>query len=150
MTSFRRMFERNGLTGDQLILEGGSSHRTMLELYGRIDIALDTFPYNGGNTSLEALWQGIPVVTLKGDRWAARLGARFLVQAGLPSLIAHSWGEYAAIAARVAADSGFRDEFRKTSRDQLRNSVLFDMPLWVQQTEDAYRRMWQDWLKENP
>lgn len=149
MASFRRMFERHGLTGDQLILEGGSSHRTMLELYGRIDIALDTYPYNGGNTSLEALWQGIPVVTLKGDRWAARLGARFLVQAGLPSLIAHSWGEYAVIAARVAADPGFRDEFRRASRDQLRKSVLFDMPLWVQQTEAAYRRMWQDWLKES-
>ncbi len=150
LEAFRRMFARHGLSGKRLILEGGSSHRTMLELYGMVDIALDTYPYNGGNTSLEALWQGIPVVTLKGDRWAARLGARFLIQAGMPSLIAHSWEEYAAIATRVATDFAFRDEFRKTSRDHLRKSVLFDMPLWTRQTENSYRKMWHDWLRENP
>jgi Glycosyl transferase family 41 len=147
MEAFLRMFARHGLSGNRLILEGASSHRAMLELYSRVDIALDTYPYNGGNTSLEALWQGIPVVTLKGNRWAARLGARFLIQAGLPRLIAGSWDEYASIAVEVATDCTFRDEFRKTSRDLLRKSVLFNMPLWIQQTETAYRQMWRDWLK---
>lgn len=147
MEAFRRLFARHGLSGNRLILEGASSHRTMLELYSRVDIALDTYPYNGGNTSLEALWQGIPVVTLKGDRWAARLGARFLIQAGLPRLIAGSWDEYASTAVEVASDCTFREEFRKTSRDLLRKSVLFNMPLWIQQTETAYRQMWRDWLK---
>lgn len=147
MVAFRQMFARHGLSGNRLILEGASSHRTMLELYSKVDIALDTYPYNGGNTSLEALWQGIPVVTLKGDRWAARLGARFLIQAGLPRLIAESWDEFVAISVEVAADNAFRDEFRKNSRVHLRKSVLFNMPLWIQQTETAYRQMWRDWLK---
>lgn len=150
LEAVRRMFARHGLSGERLILEGGSSHRTMLERYGKVDIALDTYPYNGGNTTLEALWQGIPVVTLMGDRWAARLGARFLIQAGMPSLIARSWEEYSDIAARIAADVSYRETFRRTAREQLRKSVLFDMPLWVRQTEDGYRRMWHDWLRENP
>jgi predicted O-linked N-acetylglucosamine transferase (SPINDLY family) len=147
LESFQRMFERHGLTGDRLILEGGSDHRAMLELYGRVDVALDTFPYNSGNTTLETLWQGIPVVTLRGERWASRTGASFLTLGGLDQFIAESWEEYVEMAVRLAADNDFRDNFRASVRHQLRQSALFDMPGFIREFESAYRDMWRSWLE---
>ena len=146
MESFRRLFQRYGVADNRLILEGGSSHRKMLELYGRVDIALDTFPYNGGNTSLEALWQGIPVISLQGSRWASRQGARFLIQAGLQEFIARSRQEFIDKAVSLAKEHELRDNFRQTAREKLRKSLLFDMPRWIHCTESAYRDMWINWL----
>ncbi len=147
MESFRRMFERHGITGDRLILEGASDHRTMLERYGRVDIALDTFPYNSGNTTLETLWQGVPVITLQGSRWAARIGLSLLTLGGLEALVAQSWDEYVEMAVRLAADEHFRDRFRATVRDRLKKSPLFDMPGFIRGVESAYRAMWREWLE---
>jgi protein O-GlcNAc transferase len=149
MASIQRLFERCGIAGDRLILEAGSDHRTMLELYGRVDIALDTFPYNSGNTTLETLWQGIPVITLQGSRWASRTGASLLTLGGLEIFITKTWEEYIDMAIRLAADHDLREELRVTIRDRLSQSELFNMKGYVQGLEAAYRRLWREWLEQN-
>ena len=74
-----------------------------LAFYGRIDVALDSYPYHGTTTTCEALWMGVPVVTLLGDRHCARVGASLLTAIGRPEWIARNWGEYVEIAAGLGA-----------------------------------------------
>ncbi len=73
-------FSRFGVASERLELEGPAEHYAFLEKYAAIDVALDTFPYNGGTTTMEALWQGVPVLTFTGDRWASRISASLLLQ----------------------------------------------------------------------
>jgi hypothetical protein len=148
MEVYRRMFARHGVEGDRLILEGASDHRAMLELYGRVDVGLDTFPYNGGNTTLETLWQGIPVITLAGDRWVSRTGLSLMWLAGFEDFVVHSWDAYVAAAVRLAGDPEFRERFRATARARMLASPLFDMERSIRGLEAAYRAMWRRWVEE--
>ena len=75
-------FARHGVTPDRLLLSGGAEHFDFLRGYDDVDIALDTFPYNGGTTTTEALWQGVPVLTFNGDRWASRTSRSLLAGGG--------------------------------------------------------------------
>jgi len=93
-------FQRLGVDPARLILSGYSEHYRFLQAYSQIDVALDTFPYSGGTTTSEALWQGVPVLTIRGDRWAARTTASLLAAAGLSSWICPS---RAAFIARAVA-----------------------------------------------
>src|SRR5579862_2670256 len=99
-----RRFARFGIAAERLVLLGGTDHKTILANYADIDISLDTWPYCGGNTIAESLWQGVPVVTLLGDRFSARYGASLLYANGCPELVARSWEEYIGIAVRLADD----------------------------------------------
>ena len=89
-----RLAERGIELGRVELKPWRSSEVMHLELYGEVDIALDTFPYNGTTTTCEALWMGVPVVTLRGDRHAGRVGASLLTQVGLMDWIAGSPEEY--------------------------------------------------------
>src|ERR1700742_5126639 len=94
-----------GVAADRIELVGWlASAADHLALYDRIDIALDPFPYNGTTTTCEALWMGVPVVTLRGDRHAGRVSASLLTQLDLTDWIAGSADEYLEIAARLALD----------------------------------------------
>jgi protein O-GlcNAc transferase len=79
-------FRANGIDATRVTLEGGGPHDAFLRTYDRIDIALDTFPYSGATTTAEAIWQGVPVLTFNGDRWAARTSRSILFAAG-----EHEW-----------------------------------------------------------
>jgi predicted O-linked N-acetylglucosamine transferase (SPINDLY family) len=116
-----------------------------LELYHRLDIALDPFPYGGHTTSLDALWMGVPVVTLAGDRAISRAGLSILNNLGLPELVTFSQAEYVDIAINLANDLPRLTELRLTLRSRMENSVLMDAPHFARQIEAAYRAMWREW-----
>ncbi len=113
----REQFSQHGVSPERLVLEGPDDHFVFLKAYDRIDIALDPFPYNGGTTTTEALWQGVPVITFHGDRWASRTSASILDAAGLSHLVARDLAGYMSIASEPAELLTLRpDPARKTPR----------------------------------
>jgi protein O-GlcNAc transferase len=116
-----------------------------LALYREIDIGLDPFPYNGTTTTCEALWMGVPVVSLIGDSHAARVGLSLLSSVGLQRLVAHDRDAYVTIAAGLAKDLAALEPMRQGMRSQLQKSPLMDAPRFARDVESAYRVMWRSW-----
>jgi protein O-GlcNAc transferase len=140
------LFERRGVAHDRIELLGKlASTEDHLAAYGGVDIALDTFPYNGATTTCESLWMGVPVVTLAGDRHAARVGASMLARVGLGDLVAASPEAYVEAAARLAADRPALARLRADLRGRIANSPLCDGPRFTRELEAAYRTMWREW-----
>ena len=121
------------------------ARKAYLELYHRLDIFLDTFPYDGHTTSLDALSMGVPVVSLAGPLAVSRAGLSQLSNLGLPELVAHSEDDYVKIAAELAGDIPRLSGLRGTLRERMKASVLMDAPRFARQIEDAYRQMWRAW-----
>lgn len=118
--------------------------RNHLELYGEIDIALDPFPYNGTTTTCEALWMGVPVVCLAGERHSARVGVSLLKAIGLDSeLLATSKENYLALAVSMATDRSRLESLRLTLRQRMSNSELLNHVGFTRRLESAYREMWR-------
>ncbi len=119
--------------------------RTAIDAYfaaiGGVDIALDTFPYNGGTTTFDALWMEVPVVALAGERPVSRSGVSILSTLRMPELIARTDDEYVGVNVRLAADAGWRRTLRDTLRARMRQSPLMDAPRFTRNLEDAFRRM---------
>jgi predicted O-linked N-acetylglucosamine transferase (SPINDLY family) len=135
------LFGRSGVPADRLWLEGPADHYDFLGRYADIDLALDTFPYNGGTTTMEALWQGVPVFTFSGDRWAARISASLLREAGLPDFVAPDLESYVARATALAHDPdtpGRLDELRRGLRDRLCAAPACDAARFARDMEEVY------------
>lgn len=115
------------------------------ELFFGVDIALDPFPYNGGTTTCDALWMGLPVVTLAGERSVSRSGASLLATLGHPEWVARSPDDYVAIATALAGDVAKLAELRSGLRQRMQASPLMDEAGFTAALENAYRRMWRDW-----
>ncbi len=115
--------------------------------YGRVDIALDSFPYHGTTTTCEALWMGVPVVSVEGDRHAARVGSSLLHAVGLEELLAVDVEGYIATAAALAGDRARLKALRAGLRDRMRLSPLTDAPRFTRNLERAYLDMWEERLK---
>ncbi len=113
-----------------------------LRLYARIDIGLDTWPYAGGTTSCDALWMGVPVVSLASDRPFARSGASILAQLGLADLAASAPARYVAIACALAADGGRLRQLRTELRPRVASSPLTDAAGFARDFEMALHGMW--------
>jgi predicted O-linked N-acetylglucosamine transferase (SPINDLY family) len=111
--------------------------------YGDIDIALDPFPYVGGTTTCDAMWMGVPVVTLCGETAISRGGVTIMRNTGLPELVAQSADEYVRIAVELANDRPRLEAMRNALRDQMKRSPLMDAKRFVGDTEVAFRQMWQ-------
>jgi predicted O-linked N-acetylglucosamine transferase (SPINDLY family) len=141
---FNRMLAAEGIDPHRIIFMGVKPLREYLDTYAQaIDIALDPFPYNGGTTTCDALWMGVPVVTLAGQRAVSRAGVSLLTNVGLPELIAQSPEQYVAIARGLARDLPRLGQLRATLRSQMQNSPLMDAPRFARDIENAYRTMWQ-------
>ena len=138
-------FAAHGICGDRLILDGPSSRAAYLAAYQRVDIALDPFPYAGATTSVEALWMGVPVITLAGERFMSRQGVSLLMNAGLPDWIAADHDDYVACAVRQASDCQALAALRASLRARVLASPLFDAQRFAVNLEAAWRGMWQAW-----
>ena len=113
-----------------------------LACYREIDIALDTFPYHGTTTTCDAMWMGVPVITLAGEVHLSRVGVSLLRNVGLPELIADSPEQYIRIAIDLAKDSSRLQQLRGTLRQRMRVSPICDAKPFVRDLEAAYRNMW--------
>ena len=136
-------FGRLGLNASRIELRGFSSD--YLAEYADMDIALDTAPYTGGLTTCEALYMGVPVVTLKGGTHGARFGASLLENAGLAELVAKSEREYTEIAKLLAGSPETLQMLREKQRDMLLASPLMNFRQYVQEVETAYEKVWRRW-----
>jgi len=144
------VFMAHGVTADRLeILPPEPSLAAHLTRYRQVDIALDPLAYNGTATTCEALWMGVPVITLRGDRHAARVGASILSSIGLEHLIVRGDDEYVAIAAELAGDLGALASLRGSLRERMRASPLTDGPGFARAVEAAYRTMWHAWCEQS-
>jgi predicted O-linked N-acetylglucosamine transferase (SPINDLY family) len=145
----RDSFARRDITPDRLELRGRSvDTRDHLAAYGEIDIALDTFPYNGTTTTCEALWMGVPVITLAGDRHAGRVGASLLKTVGFEAGITKTSEEFVTTARLMAENPGILRTIRRTLRDTVYRSSLCDNKTHARTLEDALRATWQIWCEQ--
>jgi len=134
-------FARRGIAADRLEFMGPTDHFQFLQTYDAIDLALDPWPYNGGTTTSEALWQGVPVASLRGDRWTSRVSASLLLAAGLPEFIADDADAFVALTTAAAADPSRLVSLRQELRDRLRQSSACDTAGLARQLEETYRQI---------
>lgn len=139
-------FEALGLARERLILSGWKAGLDEhLQAYHDVDIALDSYPYNGATTTCEALWMGVPVVSLTGASHASRMGGSILGAVGLQELVAQTPDQYLDIASGLARDPARLAALRAGLRARMRASSLMDVPRFTRDLESAYRAMWRSW-----
>ncbi len=132
-----------GIAAEHVELLGPCEHHEFLATYSRVDVTLDTFPYNGGTTTTESIWQGVPVIAFRGDRWASRTSASLLVAAGLAEFLADDCAGYERLAIELANDSHTRARLatlRESMRERLRASTVCDVAGFARSFEELVRR----------
>ena len=140
------LFAAAGISAERLeLVPWIPSQAGHLGAYSRIDIALDTFPYNGTTTTCEALWMGVPVIALRGRRHAARVGLSLLAAVGMPEFAVQSTQAYVEAAVGLANDLDRLTALRGDLRERLRASPLCDAGAFTRHVETAYRDMWRTW-----
>jgi predicted O-linked N-acetylglucosamine transferase (SPINDLY family) len=135
----------NSITSDRIEFISHQPREAYLRTYDRIDIGLDTFPYNGHVTSLDAFWMGVPVVTLVGQRAVSRAGLSQLSNLGLMDLAAFDEEQFVAIAMQMAADRDRLRALRRDLRPRMQQSPLTDPRRFARNIETAYRDAWRTW-----
>jgi predicted O-linked N-acetylglucosamine transferase (SPINDLY family) len=140
-----KQFSDVGVGPERLILEGHEPRAQLLAAYNRVDIALDPFPFNGATTTVEALWMGVPVVTMLGHRWADRACASILTTVGVPELIADDPESYVHKVVALAQDRSHLGDLRGRLRPMLEGSPLCDGARFARAVEAFYRDMWASW-----
>ena len=133
-----------GIDLDRVSLHPATSRLAYLAAHAEVDFILDTFPYTGGTTSCEALWMGVPTLTLRGETLIARQGASIMQAAGLSAWVADNPDDYVARAVRLAADHIALAHLRAGMRARLVQCALFDTPRFTRQLEDALWGMWRE------
>jgi protein O-GlcNAc transferase len=136
-----RQFERHGIDRARLLILAGATRQGVLDSYAQVDIALDTHPYCGGNTSAEALWQGVPVITLTGNRFATAYGAAVLVASGLPELVARTADEYVGVAVDLARAPSRLSSYRGSLRDKVMAHGFSNADTFTAAMDAAYLQM---------
>lgn len=139
---FTALLAEQGIASDRLIFHGPSGLAEMMQAYGDLDIALDPIPYNGGTTTLQALWMGVPVVTLLGQNFVSRMGASFMRTLGQPGWVAADDAGYVAAAVSLAADRVALRDGRAALRDKMTASALCDITTYTVEFERLLEQMW--------
>jgi protein O-GlcNAc transferase len=140
---FAERLQQHGIDPARVSLHGAVSREAYLVAHAEVDVILDTFPFPGGTTTCEALWMGVPTLTLAGDTLLARQGASLLMAAGLSDWVATSVANYIDKAVALAGDLPKLAELRAGLREQVSTSPLFDAQRFVRNFEDALWGMWQ-------
>jgi len=146
-----KSFKKLGVSKERLnlvpILPNPADH---LSYYGEVDIALDPFPYNGTTTTFEALWMGVPTITLSGNTHVSRVGESILNRIGLESFVSHSTEEYIKLAKEKAASLEELKHHRKTLRERMLKSDICNQQEFAEQIEASYQYMWENYLLDRP
>lgn len=140
-------FAEQGVEASRIELQGASGHRQFLAQYNRVDLVLDPFPYSGGLTTCEALWMGVPTLTLPGETFASRHSTSHMCNVGLADWVAADLDDYVALAALKAADLGALAELRAALRRRMAASPLCDAPRFGRALGVALRQAWRDWCE---
>jgi protein O-GlcNAc transferase len=139
----RQAFSAHGITADRLDLHGNADMDAYLAVHNEVDLLLDCFPWNSHTTAMHGLWMGVPTITMRGRHHAGRFGELILRGLGLDQFIASDKEEFAAIAARMAADSAHLGPMRASLRDRLDQSIHCDHQALASRFEAACRQMWR-------
>jgi predicted O-linked N-acetylglucosamine transferase (SPINDLY family) len=139
---------RDGIDADRVHFVDTRPRADYLATYGRIDVCLDTFPYNGHTTSLDALWMGVPVVTRVGNTVVGRAGLCHACNLGLPELIAHDDEQYVRSAVELAHDWQGLANLRAGLRERMQRSPLMDASRFARNLEAAFRLAWRQWCRD--
>jgi predicted O-linked N-acetylglucosamine transferase (SPINDLY family) len=140
-------FERHGVDPARVELAARRPYLDYLKLVTSVDVALDSFPFNGHTTTCDCFWQGVPVVALLGRNYVSRFGSSAHVSLGLADLIAGTREEYVEIAARLAGDLGRLAELRESLRLTMLDAPILDAQGFARNVEAAYRQMWTAWCR---
>ncbi len=145
---FQERFAALGVSSERIELRGPSSHAQLLAEYGEVDVALDTHPYNGGATTCDALWMGVPVIALRGERMIARQSAAMMDCLGLDELVAGTPQQYVERAVALASDPSRLDAIRASLRSTMAASALTDGPRFASELAKALRQVWRERCKQ--
>lgn len=144
---FRAQFLEHDINDEQLLFEGSSEIYQYLEAYSKVDIALDPFPHNGGTTSHDTIWMGVPMVSLEGNRYVSRFGVSILNNLGHPEWIASDETEYVNKAIVLASDVESLNSIRLGLREKMKASPLCDGETFTRNFEHTLRSLWKEFCK---
>ena len=139
---FRRLFHEQGIPAARLTFRGPVALDLMMQAYAEIDIALDPFPYCGGTTTLQALWMGVPVLTMEGGHFVSRMGASFMTAAGMPEWVAGDAADYVAQAVALAQDRSALLDLKRGLRVRLLAQPGWDADRYATDFGAALKSMW--------
>jgi predicted O-linked N-acetylglucosamine transferase (SPINDLY family) len=143
----RRALREAGVAESRAAFLGRQSLANYLQTYREIDVALDPYPYGGGTTTCDALWMGVPVVSLMGRTAVSRAGSTLLSHVGLEHLVARSEAQYVELAAALIRDRSGLAELRRSLRRSLESSPIMDAPRFARDFESALRTVWRAWCE---
>ncbi len=144
---YLKQFEQLGITEDRIEIHDWKSPAEHLKLYNQVDIALDTFPYNGTTTICEAMWMGVPTISLVGQLHASRVGLSILSQVGLEFFAVSSSDEYVKKATTLVNNIESLQKIRASMRQRMLSGTLCNAKAYASGIEAAYRKMWHKWCR---
>jgi predicted O-linked N-acetylglucosamine transferase (SPINDLY family) len=140
--AFKARFAAHGIAESRLVFRGPVGLTDMMAEYADVDIALDPVPYNGGTTSLQAMWMGVPVLTIAGGHFVSRMGASFMQAAGLPEWVASDDADFVRRAVALSQDRQALLKLKIGMRDRLLALPAWDIDAYARDVQAAVRHMW--------
>ena len=141
-------FASHGVAKERVTIIGYQDGPNYIRTYNQMDIALDPFPFAGGTTTLDALWMGVPVITLAGERPVGRGGLSILSTLGRPEWVSQDTEEYIGVGKRLASQVEELAAIRRGMREEIRRSPLMDSERFTQEMEKHLRNIWKEWCQE--